>query len=285
MKREYNFLNNIKEQTNCDIYFPDKISEESKPMVILIHGFRAFKDWGFFPYFANKLNEAGYISACIDFSLNTVIDKEKSIFDMEKFAINTVSQEILEINSFIEDIVSGKVLTKSENNLWNKQIYLIGHSLGGALAISVASKNDNIVKKLVTINSISDFDIYTEKQKEKWFNLGYKEFFDSNTNQTFRLNLTFLTDRLTYSGNKSVASMVSKLNIPYLILHSENDITVSLKASDILYNASNKQYTEKIILKHTNHTLGVKHPFTNSNKYLDNTINIIVDFFNKYTTL
>ena len=41
---------------------------------------------------------------------------------MEKFAINTVSQEILEINSFIEDIVSGKVLTKSENNLWNKQI-------------------------------------------------------------------------------------------------------------------------------------------------------------------
>ena len=277
MKREYNFTNNISETTNCDIYISDENNSNNQPLVILVHGFRAFKDWGFFPYMASEIAKAGFIVCSIDFSLNTLSDREKCIFDMDRFRTNTVTQEISEINQFIDLTMQGCVLNKDEENKWNKEIYLIGHSLGGGLAITAASKTP-YVKKLVTINSIFDFDIYTDKQKEKWFSLGYKEFLDSNTNQMIKLDLKFLEDRLTYNNERSILSMVSKLNIPYLILHSENDVTVSPRAANNLYEASNKDYSKKVILSKANHTLGVSHPFTASNDSLDNAIHIIIDF-------
>ena len=282
MKREYRFTNLQNEITCCDLYFPQKTASENvnkAPLVLLIHGFRAFKDWGFFPYFSQKLTEAGYISSSIDFSLNTLLDRQKSLFDMERFARNTVSQEISEINTFIQHIISGKVLTAEESNTWNGDIYLVGHSLGGALAIIVADSNTS-VKKLVTINSIFDFDIYTEKQKKKWFELGLKEFYDNSTQQLFRLNLEFLTDRLTYVGEKSVAAAVSRLEIPYLIIHGDIDATVSPKAANILYEASNKSLSRLEFIKHGNHTFGIKHPFEKSNHILDTTIDLTINFFN-----
>jgi pimeloyl-ACP methyl ester carboxylesterase len=286
MKIEYNFENNINKKTCVDIYFPalefsDKINlKTKKPMILLIYGFRAFKDWGFFPYMAEKITKAGFFCSIIDFSLNNLTDKSNSIFDMENFSKNTITQEITEIQIFLDNLKDEKI-----DNLtnWNGEIYLVGHSLGGALAIMTAYfdalKKNPIVKKLVTICSIFDFDIYTEKQKKDWIETGIKQFKDSTTQQIFTLDVNFLLDRLQYSGEKSLTSAVSKLEIPFLIIHSEADVTVSPKAATILFNSmKNKELAKLEIIKKANHLLGISHPFKETNPILEQTISEIINF-------
>jgi len=275
------FKNNINEWTNCSIYFPNLKNQtnNSKPFVLLIHGFRAFKDWGFFPYFAEKIAEFGYFASTIDFSLNTLIDKEKCLFDMERFSKNTVTQEISEAKLFCSLLKNQNFIDEEFEKFWNGEIFLIGHSLGGALAIMTA-ENLPTVRKLVTICSIFDFDIYTERQKEDWLKNGFKEFTDSTTNQKIRLDVNFLLDRLTYSGEKSLTSVVSRLKIPYYILHTEADATVSPKAATILANAvSDKNLMKMEIIKSGNHLLNSSHPFKETNPVLEKIIKNILDFF------
>ena len=277
------FENNIQEWTECSIYFPELENQKthSKPIVLLIHGFRAFKDWGFFPYFAEKIAKFGYFASTIDFSLNTLLDAEKCLFDMERFSKNTVTQEIIEAKLFLALLNNEKIVGEKFAKYWNGEIYLIGHSLGGALAIMTADGLQN-VKKLATICSIFDFDIYTERQKDDWVKKGFKEFTDSTTNQKFVLDVNFLLDRLTYSGEKSLTAVVSRLNIPYYILHTEADATVSPKAATILANAvSDKNFLQMDIIKAGNHLLNSSHPFRETNPVLEKIISSILDFFSK----
>ncbi|MBK6678611.1 MAG: hypothetical protein IPG53_00595 [Ignavibacteriales bacterium] len=46
---KYNFLitTSAGNQIDCDLY--TKARDESKPVVLIVHGFKGFKDWGFFP--------------------------------------------------------------------------------------------------------------------------------------------------------------------------------------------------------------------------------------------
>jgi pimeloyl-ACP methyl ester carboxylesterase len=276
-KQRISFKNNINELTSCDIYYNNNIKLEKIPFVLLLHGFRAFSDWGFFPYFATKLAESGFIVGCLDFSLNTLLDKEKQWFDMDRFRKNTVTQMITEARMLIEnlkDLLFGSLIDK-----WNSEVYMFGHSLGGALAIAVAD-NSLIVKNIVTICSIADIDIYTDRQKERWNILGYKEFVDSNTKQKIILDVEFLRDRLTYIGNKSLSAMVSRLNIPTYFIHTAADATVSPKAVEILSASfSNKKLLKTEIVPKANHLLNCKHPFTATNDALEYIINNVILFY------
>ena len=285
--KTFSFKNNIDEITNCDIYYNDDIynddiTQKKYPFVLLLHGFRAFSNWGFFPYFATKLAENGFISGCLDFSLNTLLDRDKQLFDMGRFRKNTVTQMITEAKMLIDNLQSNITSFAIDNfaDRWNNEVYLIGHSLGGALAIAVADSinanntnrdniNANIIKKLVTICSISDIDIYTIRQKEKWEEIGYKEFTDNNTGQNIILDVEFLRDRLTYINEKSLASMISRLTMPTYFIHTEADATVSPKSLDILSASfTNKKLLKTELVPKANHLLNCDHPFNETNSAL-----------------
>ncbi|RMD98153.1 MAG: alpha/beta hydrolase, partial [Calditrichaeota bacterium] len=40
------------------------------PVVLIMHGFKAFKDWGFFPDICARLTESGYVAINFNFSRN-----------------------------------------------------------------------------------------------------------------------------------------------------------------------------------------------------------------------
>jgi len=74
--------------------------------------------------------------------------------------------------------------------------------------------------------------------------------------------------------------MVSRLDIPYYIIHTQADATVHPKAADFLANAT-KQTTlyKKEILPKTNHLLNCNHPFDSTNDALEQIINKVGHFF------
>ena len=277
-QQTFSFENNINEITKCDIFYNND-NKQKIPFVLLLHGFRAFSSWGFFPYIASKFAENNFIAGCLDFSLNTLSNKEKQWFDMNKFRKNTVTQMITEAKMLVEKLNDFDEI----KNKWNGEIYLLGHSLGGALAIAVADKVNNknkIIKKIATICSISDIDIYNIKQKEKWEELGYKEFLDGNTGQNIILDVSFLRDRLTYTGEKSLGAMISRLDIPTYFIHTEADATVSPKSLEIISSSfTNKKLLKTELVPKANHSLNCEHPFRETNPALEHIIDNIIQFY------
>jgi hypothetical protein len=52
-----------------DIYRANNISE-LKPIILIIHGFKVHKQWGFFPYICDYFAQYGAIAICCNLSLN-----------------------------------------------------------------------------------------------------------------------------------------------------------------------------------------------------------------------
>ena len=59
--------------------------------VVVVHGFKGFKDWGFFPYTCERLAAAGHSVVSFNMSHNGVGSDLQSFTDLERFGSNTLS--------------------------------------------------------------------------------------------------------------------------------------------------------------------------------------------------
>ncbi len=246
-------------------------TSSKKPLVIVSHGFKGFKEWGFLPYLSERMAEKGAIVYTQDFSLNGIIDAEKRTYDIDKFSRNTISQALSDIDYLINHC---KEEYKEE---WNGDVYLFGHSLGGGISI-VAGKKFEAVKKIAVWGSISTFDRYSQRQKEIWRKRGVMEFNDQTTGETFKIDICYLEDLESNADEFSIMGSIKNLEKPLLILHGHVDVTVRPVEAQRMYDESNKKITNLVVQEKTNHTFGVVHPFIESNEQLDQAINTTLKF-------
>lgn len=258
---------------NGDIYSCDAISQ---PILITTHGFKAYREWGFFPYMAEQYAQSGMIVINIDFSQNGVVDAEKGIFDVDVFRSVTVTQEIEDLNAVLDNLEN--LLEINDIKDWNGEIYLLGHSLGGAVSIITASQRNDI-SKIVTWGSIGDIDRNTQRQKDDWRAKGVLEFDNRITGQMLYLDVEYLEDKLRNKEKYDLEKCISELNIPVLIVHGDKDFTVSTKEAKKLNNAAKN--SELCIINKANHTFNCRHPFTGSNEILEQAINSTIEFLKK----
>ncbi|HKI77295.1 MAG TPA: alpha/beta fold hydrolase [Ignavibacteriaceae bacterium] len=248
----------------------------SVPCIILVHGFKGFKDWGFGPYIAKTLADNNYFVLTFNFSHNGVGKSLTEFDELDKFAENTFSLEIEELSEIIDAYLDGFF-----GNVSNKKIGLIGHSRGGAISLLTAGRKSEI-SALAVWSSVSTFDRYSDRQKDTWRKKGVFEVLNSRTKQVMKLNLSLLNDLEKNKGDLlNIEMAVKNLNKPLLIVHGEQDLAVPLKEGELLYNWSNKNLTEMIKIPATGHTFDIKHPFEGSNPKFDKVLNSTCEFFNK----
>ncbi len=244
--------------------------------IILVHGFKGFKDWGFGPYIANYFANFGYFVLTFNFSHNGIGKNLIEFTELDKFANNTFSLEIEELIELIKAYRNGFF----ENNLV-KKIGLIGHSRGGAISL-LTSKIVNEINSVAVWATISKLDRYSERQKENWRKKGYFEVFNSRTKQKMKLNLSLLEDiEKNKDGILNLEKAVKELNRPLFIAHGEQDLAANIKEAQQLYSWSNKAITEFYKFQNTGHTFGIKHPFENSNSVFEELLNKTKIFFDK----
>ena len=246
------------------------------PCIFLVHGFKGFKDWGFGPFVGKFLSDRGYFVCAFNFSHNGIGNNPLEFTELDKFAENTFSLEIDELSELIDAYVSGYF-----GKISSGKIGLIGHSRGGGIALLTARQKKN-VDVLAVWASVSDFDRYSERQKERWRKRGIFEVLNSRTKQVMRLNVALLED---LEKNKddllNIEKSVKELNRPLLIVHGEQDLAVPVKEGERLYKMSNKELTEFVKIPATGHTFDVVHPFKGSNPKFEKVLNSTLEFFNK----
>ncbi len=247
--------------------------------LVFVHGFKGFKDWGFGPYLGEYFANKGFFVITFNFSHNGVGENKTEFTELEKFANNTFSREVRELNEIISAFRNDFFEVKG-----NTPLGLIGHSRGGAIALLAASKR-NDVDAIVTWAAISKIDRYSKRQNQEWRKKGFFEILNTRTNQMMRLDVGLLDDIENNSNSTlNIENALKILNRPLLIAHGEQDLAVPISEAEQLYKWSDKSRTEFYKLFSTGHTFDIVHPFKGSSekfeKLLDKTTNFFVNHLN-----
>jgi pimeloyl-ACP methyl ester carboxylesterase len=224
------------------------------PTIIFIHGFKGFKDWGAHNVMADFFAENGY--RYLKFNLShSGVSKENpnDVTDLDSFAANTVSKELYDIQKVIEFALE---------KFLDSPISLIGHSRGGGLAILEAAKDKHIAN-LITWSSIADFSsLWKKEQEEDWINTGTIYVENARTKEKMPLNKSLLEDLNEHKDEYNILKSAKKVNVPWLIVHGDNDVNVDFSVAQTLAQKQLKAQIQKI--EGANHVYGASHPYTSS---------------------
>ncbi|ARS41071.1 alpha/beta hydrolase [Sphingobacteriaceae bacterium GW460-11-11-14-LB5] len=235
-----------------DITFDEK--NPNTPIVLFVHGFKGFKDWGAHNLVARYFASNGYRYVKFNLSHSGVpVDDPKDVTDMDAFASNTVSKELFDLNAMLDFIE--KAYGK------DTKVNLIGHSRGGGLSI-IEAANDLRINKLITWSAIGDFSsLWKKEQEAEWKKNGKIFVTNARTKEQMPLNVTLLQDFKENAAALNILDAAKRVNIPWLIVHGDDDVNVPFETAQTLAEANPNSRLVKI--EGANHVYGATQPYTN----------------------
>ena len=260
---------------NIDLRYPE--SEDKKiPLLVFCHGFKGFKNWGSFPYVLDKVSLNGIFCVSFNFSHNGTDNEKPEPVDFERldlFAQNTFTKELDDLKCVIDYLER----QKDKYNYDFNSLVLAGHSRGGGIAI-LKTAEDNRVKKLITLSSVSAFGRYGDETVKRWKENGFIEILNTRTNQKMRMNYSLYEDLENNKERLDIQKAAYNVNVPFLIIHGTEDLAVDISEAETLYSLSNKKIAKIVKIDNTGHTFGAVHPFKGTTPALEKVINEIISF-------
>jgi dienelactone hydrolase len=254
------------------------IGAGARPIVIVCHGFKGFKDFAFFPYTSRKLCEQGFAVVTMNFSGNGIGDDPLNFTALDKFAQNTISQELDDLDAVLDGIVSG-VLLGTQGDA--RRIGIMGHSRGGCTAI-VKAALDPRLRCLVTWASPAALGRYSDEVLRQWKEAGRYNFVNARTRQDMFVNYAYLEDIQANRERYSLDLAVSQLTVPYLTVHGSADESVPVEAAHRLQSDAKPGRAELALVDGGTHTFKTKHPFEGSTPALEQAIGKTVAWFQRW---
>ncbi len=272
MKRDIVFTASDGEKIRTTLFGEDNLG--TGPIVVFVHGFKGFKDWGFWPYIGEYFADRGFVVLTFNFSHNGVGESLTEFDELDKFARNTFSREVRELSEIIDAVNNGFF-----GDIGGQRIGVLGHSRGGGIALATAHKKPDVAAVAIW-SSIASFDRYSDKLRREWKNRGYFKVMNQRTKQVMRLNATLLNDIDEHKHDKlNLESAARELNRPLLIVHGEQDISVPPSEAQQLFDWSDKSRTELRMIPKTGHTFGIVHPFEGTCEAFDSVLSSSEEFF------
>ena len=226
------------------------------PTVIFVHGYKGYKDWGAWNLMVPYFLRSGFSLVKFNFSHNgSTVDQLIDFPDLEAFSKNTYSKELFDLNKVVENV---RKRLKSEKRI--DEVYLIGHSRGGADVILHAARDHNI-NKIVTWAAVADiFERFpTGEVLDEWMSSGVRYETNKRTGQEMPVKIDIYTDALRNKSKLDVLSAATVIDIPWLIIHGEDDEAVNV--NDAIRLKGQSTTAELKIYEGTGHTFGTYHPY------------------------
>lgn len=271
MSNDFLLISKKSNKIRITVYGPDNL--KSAPCLIFVHGFKGFKDWGFGPYIGDYFAKKGFFVITFNFSHNGIGEGKTEFTDLDKFAENTFSLEVEELNEVIDAYLNSFFGGRSD-----KGIGIAGHSRGGAIAL-LASQHRPEVKAVTVWSSVSKLDRYSERQKEEWRKKGVFNILNTRTKQVMPLNLILLEDIEENGDALSIQNAAKNLSKSFLIIHGENDLAVPFQEAEQLLEWTDKENSELVRIDKAGHTFDIKHPFEGSNSKFETVLDKTEKFF------
>jgi dienelactone hydrolase len=228
--------------------------ESARPAVLVVHGWKGFKDWGMFPVFGDRLAQAGFTAVACNLS-GSGVDDAGDFSLPERFARDTYSAELSDVAAVLDALTEGALGVAAPSS-----IGLVGHSRGGAAAI-LQTARDPRVRALVTWAAIGAVDRWSEAEKAEWRAQGRRDVINSRTGQVLPLYLDVLDDVERNASALDLRAAAARIEVPWLVAHGVADESVPADEARALHAASGRPTTQLMIVDGAGHTFGAVHPW------------------------
>ncbi|MCR8634297.1 alpha/beta hydrolase family protein [Paenibacillus radicis (ex Xue et al. 2023)] len=250
---------------------PGGDSLSPKPVLLISHGFKGFKDWGFFPYAASQFAQRGFFVVTFNFSCNGV--NENDFDELDKFSFNTYSREQADLSLLLQALLDKQLPEGERADL--QRIYLLGHSRGGGNSILFASEHPE-VKGVVTWNGNANPDLFDDAFKAAIAEHGVAYVANARTKQQMPIRRGFYEDLAEHRSRYHIPERLSALGIPVLQLQGNRDSDRLQAGFESLRQAAPQHRC--VTIAEGTHTFGAVHPFAGTTDQLEVAIQLTADF-------
>jgi pimeloyl-ACP methyl ester carboxylesterase len=236
--------------------------------VVVVHGFKGFKDWGFFPHLCRRLAAAGHAVISFNFSGSGIGSQPDQFTELDAFAANTFSRELEELAWVVDWILRGDLLPRRP-----RALALVGHSRGGGDVVLHCAGDDRVAA-LATWSAVSSFDRWSEETRAEWRESGRIFVPNVRTGQQMPLDVGLLADFEANRDRLDVGAAAARVEAPWLILHGEKDLTVGIEEAHALARVARRGWLA--VIEGAGHTYEVGHPFEKPSRALDKAVELTV---------
>jgi uncharacterized protein len=227
-----------------DLEVPDR----PRALVVVVHGFKGFKDWGFFPWVAQRLAQHRLAVCRFNMSHSGIGDDPESFDRLDLFESDTYSTQLSDLRRVVE---------YARQQVPDAPPFLFGHSRGGGVALLGASAVPAL-RGVVTWAPIARCDRWDDVTKQDWRARGFLEQLNTRTKQMMRMSTAILDDYEAHAAQLDIVAAARSLQAPLLVVHGGRDESVPVDEGRLL--ASANADTSLLVIERAGHTFNAIHP-------------------------
>jgi predicted esterase len=231
-------------------------ANEPQGILIICHGFKGFKDWGFFPYTAEQLAKNIHVIT-FNFSHNGVGEDTLQFTELEKFAINTCSRELEDLQILIQHVKENKL--PIPQRIASSPLFLLGHSKGAGVSLIYAMDYPEQIDGVISWNGITNVDLFSREMKVDMVQQGRTFIPNARTKQEMPLDREILTDIEENHERFNILERSKSAEVPIILIQGTEDAEKLRHGSATL--VENNPAIQWIQISNGNHTFNAVHPF------------------------
>jgi pimeloyl-ACP methyl ester carboxylesterase len=247
-----------------------EVPRGARALVILIHGFKGFKDWGFFPWLAEVLCDSGFAVCRFNMARSGIGGNPETFDRLDLFADDSYSGQLDDLHRVV-DYCQKRVALPT---------FLAGHSRGGGVAILGAAGVHNL-RGVITWSSIARVERWDEATVRQWRKDGYMDVLNSRTKQIMRTSTRILDDFESNRQRLDILAAVSRLEVPLLVIHGERDESVPVGESQEIAAAAPE--VSRLVIGGASHTYNAIHPLVHVPRALMLAADVTARFVGAYS--
>ncbi len=230
------------------------------PVVFVLHGFKAFRRWGFFPWFAGRIAGLGFASVLFDFSHNGTDASGEAYPRKDLFRRMTWGTHLADLDALVAALRGGRLPGAAA--LDPARVAFLGHSLGGGLAVLMGVRAPG-VRCVAGLAPVNRADRFSDGEKATWREKGELPIVNTRTGEVLPLGLGYLEDATGNAAQRDAAAAAARLACPLLVVHGAGDTGVPPEEGRSLVESAIAagRPARFALVPGTQHTFDAVHPF------------------------
>lgn len=199
-------------------------AEDPRAVMLVVHGFKGYKEYGMFPWLASRFAAAGHVVHRVNLS-HSGMDHGHGAFDDEVFVQDTWNRGVEDLLILLEAIDRGRLAGQGRGAV------LFGHSRGGATCLLAAGRHGREeafgpVTGLISLSSPASLNRMPQTDAATLLEQGTLATPSSRTGQTLHIGAGWLQEQRDDPAGHDLLRQVESIRCPVGLIHGADDPTV-----------------------------------------------------------